>query len=515
MNFAVTDQKDFFSRLISPGISSVLTQVSHVLTELDVKAYLVGGVVRDVLLGRETADVDIAIAADALEIAPRLASALGGKYVLLRKDEENRVGRVLLAGEAASRAGGQWQIDLSTFKDSIESDLAHRDFTIDAMAVDLRQIVRQSHPLKERGKAGLIDPFGGWGDLHRGVVRVVAASAFESDAARLLRAVRLAAELGFSIDSETEALIRRDSHLIAGVAGERVREELLRLLAVPRAGQVFSGLDQLGLLTAIIPELARTKGAAQPKEHFWDVFNHSLETVAAVDFLLREGTWEYAGEDVLAVVPWSPALAQHFAVGVSRGSTRRSLLKLAALLHDIAKPQTRTVEDGGRVRFLGHAQEGAEIAAGILERLRFSVKEVKCVEIMVRHHLRPGQLRQHELPSHRAIYRYFRDTGDAGIDILFLNMADFLAARGPGLNIAEWREHSQMIDYVITERFQEESLVVPHKLVSGHDLIGIFGMSQGPKIGEVLEAVREAQATGEVATREEAVAYIGEHLVRV
>ncbi len=513
MSFAVTDQKDLFSHLISPGISSVLTQVSHALTELDVRAYLVGGIVRDVLLGRETADVDIAIAADALEIAPRLASALGGKYVLLRNDEENRVGRVVLVGEAASRAGGQWQIDLSTFKDSIESDLAHRDFTIDAMAVDLRQILYQSHPLKERGKAGLIDPFDGWGDLHQGVVRVVAASAFESDAARLLRAVRLAAELGFSIDSETEALIRRDSHLIAGVAGERVREELLRLLAVPRAG--FSGLDRLGLLTAIIPELARTKGAIQPKEHFWDVFDHSLETVAAVDFLLREGTWEYAGEEVLAVVPWSPSLAQHFAVGVSHGSTRRSLLKLAALLHDIAKPQTRTVEAGGRVRFLGHAQEGAEIAAGILERLRFSVKEVRLAEIMVRHHLRPGQLSQHELPSHRAIYRYFRDTGDAGIDILFLNMADFLAARGPGLNIAEWREHSQMVDYVITERFQEESLVVPPKLVSGNDLIGIFGMSPGPKIGEVLEAVREAQSTGKVATREEAVAYIGEHLVRV
>ncbi len=517
MSFAVTDQKDFFSRLISPRISFGLTQVSHFLTEMDVRAYLVGGVVRDVLLGRETGDVDVAIAADALEIAPRLASALGGKYVLL--DEANRVGRVVLVGEAASRAGGQWQLDLSTVKGSIESDLAHRDFTIDAMAVDLRQIVYQAHPPKERGKAplrpsGLIDPFKGWDDLRQGVVRVVAASAFESDAARLLRAVRIAAELGFSIDSETEALIRRDGHLIAGVAGERVREELLRLLAVPRAEQILSRLDQLGLLTAIIPELAQTKGAAQPKEHFWDVFHHSLETVAAVDFLLREGTWEYAGEEVLAVVPWSPALAQHFAVAVSHGSTRRSLLKLVALLHDIAKPQTRAVEAGGRVRFLGHAQEGAEIAASILERLRFSVKEVRWAEIIVRHHLRPGQLSQRELPSHRAIYRYFRDTGDAGIDILFLNLADFLAARGPNLNIVEWREHAQMIEYVITERFQEESLVVPSKLVSGHDLIGIFGMSPGPTIGEVLEAVREAQSTGEVATREEALAYIGEHLVR-
>jgi len=344
------------------------------------------------------------------------------------------------------------------------------------------------------------------------VIRAVAQTAFESDGARLLRAVRLAAELGFSIDNNTEALIRRYSHLIASVAGERVREELLRLLAIPRAEQLLPYLDKLELLTVIIPELARTKEIKQPKEHFWDVFDHSLKTVVAVDFLLKQGAWEYASEEVLAAAPWSAVLNRHFELEVSRGSTRRLLIKLAALLHDIAKPQTKAIDASGRMRFLGHAKEGAAIAASILERLRFTTKEIKLVEIMVRYHLRPGQMSHNELPSRRAIYRYFRDTGEAGIDIIFLSLADHLATRGPRLNLAHWRGHTQMVDYVLAQHFEQESLVAPSKLIDGHDLINIFGISPGPKIGEFLEAVREAQASGELTTKEEALSYIQKQL---
>ena len=232
----------------------------------------------------------------------------------------------------------------------------------------------------------------------------------------------------------------------------------------------------------------------------------------AVDFVLRQGEWEYASEEVSAAVPWSAVLARHFDLEVSGGSTRRLLLKLAALLHDIAKPQTKTIEAGGRMRFLGHAREGASMAASILERLRFSGKEIKLVEIMVRHHLRPMQMSQEGLPSRRAIYRYFRDTGEAGIDIQFLSLADHLATRGPHLSLTGWQEHVEIVDHVLAQRSQEESLVTPLKLIDGHDLINVLGLSPGPKIGELLEAVREAQASGELATRDEALAYLRERL---
>ena len=287
----------------------------------DVHAYLVGGFVRDVLLGRDTADIDIAVDADVLKIGPADCGSLQGKFVLL--DEVNKIGRIILK---------DWTIDVASFTGKIEDDLARRDFTIDAMAVDLNQLTAAGSQ-----DASLIDPYGGRLDLDLGIIKMVTDTAFKDDPVRLLRAVRLASELGFIIEKKTEAEISRSAHLIAGVPGERVREELLRLLNSSRSGQVFDDMEKLGLLTALIPELSPLKGVAQPQEHHWDVFEHSINTVSAVDFILHQGVWDYQNEDVLSMVPWSSSLAQYFDQPVSSGSTRRSLLKLAALLHDICQ----------------------------------------------------------------------------------------------------------------------------------------------------------------------------------
>ena len=486
---------------IETGTSSLLATVNNLLAEQGIKSYLVGGFIRDLFLKRDTADIDIALAADALEIAPGIADALGGRFV--RLDEANKMGRVVVAGKKAP-SGGRWQLDFAAFEGSIEQDLSRRDFTIDAMAVDLGELTKDD--------IHLIDPFNGRADLKDKIVRAVSGTVFSSDAARLLRAVRLAAELDFTIDSQTEALVKRHALLIAGIAGERLREELLRLLVVPDSGRLLPYLDELGLLTALFPEMAAAKGVEQPKEHFWDVFAHSLKVVAAVDFILHQGSWEYYAKEVLAAVPWSEAITHHFARPVSGGSTRLSLLKLAALLHDVAKPQTKALTENGRTRFLGHDKEGAAIAADVLERLRFSSKEVKLVEIVIKYHMRPGQMSQEGLPTHRAIYRYFRDCGEAGIDILYLSLADHLATRGPNLNLAGWQEHARLVEYVLAQHAEQEKLVTPARLVSGHDLINVFNIKPGPRMGQLLEAVREAQASGEVSTREEALAYVRERL---
>ena len=505
VSFVELGPKKSFISLLGSRDWLLLDKVSSFLAGQGIESYLVGGLVRDVLLGRDMADIDIAVASDALEVAKRVANAFGGKYILL--DRANRVGRVVLNDKQSPSDGGQWEIDFATFQESIEQDLARRDFTIDAMAVDLSRLGKKFVDIQ------LIDPFNGWEDLRRGVLRVVTETVFESDAVRLLRAVRLAAELGFSIDKQTEALIQRHSNLIAGVAGERIREELLRLLAVPRTERFLFYLDDLGLLIALFPELVQAKGVKQPKEHCWDVFEHSLKTVTAVDFLLRQGTWEHAGEEVLAGVSWSVELAEYFAQEVSSGSTRRLLLKLAAFLHDVGKLQTKAIDAGGRMRFLGHAIKGVAIAEKILERLRFSAREIKLVETLVRYHLRPGQMSREGLPTNRAIYRYFRDSGEAGIDALFLSLADHLAARGPSLSPSRWQEHARLVEYVLFKRFEQESIVCPSKLVDGHDLIDIFAVSPGPEVGEALEAVREAQASGEIITRQEALDYTRNYLL--
>ncbi|UCH42768.1 MAG: CCA tRNA nucleotidyltransferase [Dehalococcoidales bacterium] len=498
------DLRSSLNRLQELSLWPFLTRIIGYLNEHRIKSYVVGGLLRDMMLGRVVADIDIAVTSDGPGTAAGIASAIGGKHVIL--DKINRIGRVVVADQGAPSGKGQWEFDFTAIKENIEQDLARRDFTVNAMAIDTGQIGGDVPSLQ------LIDPFNGLDDLEKGVIRVVSETALESDALRLMRAIRLAAELGFSISQPTETLIQASSHLLAGVAGERVRDELLRLMVLPGAGESMLYLDKLCLLTVIFPELAKTKEVEQPKEHYWDVFGHSLRTVAAVEFLLRQGTLEYAGNKVLAIVPWSDMLSDHFNQKVS-SSPRSALIKLAALLHDIAKPQTRAIDAAGRMRFIGHANEGAVMIAGLLSRLRFSVKEAKLVETMVKHHLRPGQMAQEGLPTSRAIYRYFRDTEGTGIDILFLNLADHLATRGPNLILSNWKEHARMTEYVLLKHLEEESITRPAKLVDGHDIIDVFAINPGPQVGELLEAVREAQAAGEITTREEALGYIHDCLL--
>ena len=494
----IAESKKCLALPLKLGVLPLLTGINDFLTEHGIQGYIVGGFIRDVLLGRDTADIDIALSTDALNVTPELATVLGGKHITL--DESNRISRVIVNG--AARDTDQWQIDFSTITGGIEHDLKRRDFTIDAMAIRIDRVIARVTDSE------LIDPFNGLADIHHKVIRAVSDDIFESDALRLLRGVRLAAELGFTISRQTEALTRQHCHLIAAVAGERVREELLKLLAVPATGHFILYLDGLGLLTTLIPELAQTKGVDQPGEHRWDVFNHSVKTVTAVDFVLRHGNWEYADNGILDCVPWSAELERHFNSKVSGGSTHRLLLKLAALLHDIAKPQTKTIDDQGKARFFGHAIEGAKIAADILERLRFSTREIKLVAGVVRHHLRPVQTCQDELPSQRAIYRYFRDTEEAAIDALFFSLADHLATRGSNLDMTNWSRHAALIEHVLTQHDKQESITAPPKIISGYDIMNTYNLAPGHKIGELLEAVREAQASADIVTREEALSYI-------
>jgi poly(A) polymerase len=460
----------------------------------------VGGWVRDRLLGRDTDDIDLAVQADGLDIAEKLALALGGKYVPL--DEVNRIGRIVLH-DTDSTAKGQWTVDIATFRDNIDIDLARRDFTIDAMAIELSD--------SNKGiSGGLIDPFYGQADLEHRVIRAVSGAVFSSDPVRLLRAVRLAVLLGFTIEPETESMIMRDAYLISQVAGERVREEILLLLSSPGSGSCLEYLDKLHLLSTLFPELELSRGSSQPSEHYWDVLHHSLKTVAALDYLLRQGKWEYAGKDILTEVPWSDELQSYFEGEVGHGSNRLALTRLAALFHDIAKPKTRTVEPGGRVRFLGHADEGATMATDILERLRFSTREARFVETLVKYHLRPTQMGLPEMPTNRAIYRYYRDTGEAAVGVLFLSLADHLATRGPTLDYVNWKMHTQTVAHVLSQR--PEGKKRPVRLIDGYDIMTILGLGPGPLVGELLELVQEAQAAGEVTTKDEALKLLIQHV---
>ncbi|MDO8637518.1 MAG: HD domain-containing protein [Dehalococcoidia bacterium] len=483
----------------------LLVKLKYFMKTRGIKGFVVGGYVRDKLLGRDTADIDIAIEAPALEIAKEFAQLAGGRFIGL--DEANSIARVVLLP-------GREMIDFSTLRGSLENDLLCRDFTIDAMAINLDAISPESTDFP------IFDPLGGRQDLEKRLVSAVTPHVFTDDPARLLRAVRLAAEYGFSIDSKTEELITAYSHLVSQIAGERIRDELIQLLALPRTATQLAYLDRLGLLIALLPEMVTTKGSGQPPEHHWPVFEHSLMTVEAIENIFGEAehsspslSGKLSKEEIVSQVPMSETLVQHFNQLV--GTTpRKALLKLACLLHDIGKPRMRSIEPNGRIRFLGHAQEGANMVIEIMERWRFSNREIKLVEGLVLHHMRPVQMSSGaELPSRRAVYRYFRDAGEAAIDTLFLSLADHWATRGPELIPEGWTAHTNMVKYVLDEHFKEESTTRPPKLLDGNDIMTIFGIKPGPALGSLLESLKEAQGAGEVSNREQALDWVKQHLV--
>jgi len=500
-------------------LEELLPQVASILEEQGVVAYLAGGFLRDALLGRPSNDVDLAVAGDPLALARLVADTLGGHYVLL--DEVLPTARVVFPD--ASADAGIVYFDFCQFRgEDILADLAQRDFTINALVIDLQHALgplvfgpwslvagTTDYGLRttDHGPRTILDPFGGLADLRAGLIRAVHDGVFRDDPLRLLRAVRFVAQLGFQIEPHTQALIRRHSALAAQPAGERVLEEIVKILSAPEAGQHLHLLDSLGLLTVVIPELNSLRGVSQPQEHYWDVFEHSLQTVSAAERVLNS---LHNPHPTLPRITWEGRVGEklraHFAEVLAADRPRTIAFKLAALLHDIAKPQTRSVEPNGRIRFINHQIVGLPIVEDILRRLRLSRREIAVILTVIEHHLRPGQLTDEQSVSKRAVYRFFRDTGAEGIDVLFLSLADHLATRGPLLNPDHWAQHVAMTQAMLSYYLAPEPAAAPVRLITGDDILAL-GVPSGPRVGELLDQVHEAQAAGEVRTREEALAF--------
>jgi poly(A) polymerase len=337
------------------------------------------------------------------------------------------------------------------------------------------------------------------------------------DPLRPLRGARIAARLGFEIEPATRAMIERRAAGVATAAPERQREEVMRLFAAEDAGRGVRLLEELGLLEAVLPEMDVTRGVEQPKEHFFDVFGHSIAAVEALDALLADQplAGDTAGRlwhELWSAIEWWGEARDHLRAPVVAGTSRRALIKFCGLLHDIGKPETKSFEESGRMRFFGHGDVGADIAVRLMRRLRFSGRETGIVRRMIEAHLRPIQMAHQRAPTRRAVYRFFRDTGDAGIDTLFLSLGDHLATVGPNIRWDGFRAHCAVVSHILHLRFDDPQALRPPKLIDGDDLMSEFGLDPGPLLGELLEAVREAQAVGEVATKEEALAVARERL---
>ena len=461
------------------------------------QAWLVGGALRDALLRRPVRDFDFAVTGDALAWARALGNALGGAYYPL--DSERGVGRVVLA-----RAGARLTLDIASLRGpDLAADLAARDFTINAIAVDLAQ------------PEMTIDPLHGGRDLRARLIRACSDTSLSDDPLRAIRAIRLAAQLRFRVDKPTLAQVRAQAGNLEAISVERRRDELVRCLGGPRPAAALRSLDLLGLMPALIPELAALHGVTQSPPHVYDVWEHTLAVLARlVDILsVLDPVFDFdkASDLTLGLVSLRlgrhrQALGERLSGGSNDERPVRVLLLLSALLHDIGKPATRSVEPGGRIRFFNHDQVGAGIARQRLTDLRFSSEEAQRVSAVVAHHLRPLLLAGDAGASRRAIYRFYRQTGEAGIDVVLLALADFLGTHADGPPpVDEWNRLLDIASQLLRAYFETPGEAVkPPVLLTGHDLMNEFGLPAGPGLGRLLAELREAQAAGEVADREAA-----------
>ncbi len=464
-------------------------------------AYLVGGFVRDRLLRRATYDLDIAVDGDGLALARGLANAFQGDYYPL--DPERSTGRAILHRPTGRRL----VVDVARFRGpDLAADLASRDFTVNAMAVDVRS------------PGQTIDHHGGLEDLAAGRICPISEDTIRSDPLRALRAIRQAAELGFVLAPEAERLMRRDGRALDQVSAERQRDELARLLALASTAPWLSHLDDLGLLTVVLPELEPLRGETQPPPHHLDVLAHSLAAAQALETLLSAlqagSDGQPAMSGLLPLAPYAGRLQAHLEQPLAYGRSRLVTLKLATLLHDTGKPQARSVEEG-RIRFIGHPGESARLTGDILRRLRFNNSEVGLAVTIVRHHMRPLLLAGQRTVSVRAVYRFFRDTGEAGVEVLLHALADHQATYAPGVEDEQWPRLVALVARMLDDYWRRRGeRIAPEALIGGRDLLRTFDLQPGPRIGEMLELVREAQVAGEVQSREEALALVRRELAK-
>jgi len=468
-----------------------------------VELYLVGGAVRDALLGRPSYDLDFVLPSGALRFARQLADRLGGAYYPL--DPERDYARIVLEMGESHAGGGRIKLDFASYQGpALEDDLRLRDFTINAMAISLHQSHR------------LVDPLGGAADLASRRLRACSPASFENDPLRILRAVRQAVDYDLLISPETIHLMREASAHLGQVSMERIRDELFRIFDGRNPRSALEILNHIAVLGSVLPELIAMQGVDQSPPHIYDVWMHTLEAVNKLFAVLAVLSAEYdpasASNLMLGLVSirlgrFRQEMQDHLVEQLNPDRSLRALLYLSALYHDSGKPACRQVDQAQRIRFLGHDQESERLVALRAGELRLSNQEIERLRLVIRHHMRPFLLGQMEgEPTRRAVYRFFRDTGTAGVDICILSLADMLATYGPTLRQEDWAHHLDIIRCLLEAWWEHpQEQVSPPALLNGHELMAELDLHPGPMIGQLLEAIREAQVVGKVNTRSEAV----------
>lgn len=468
---------------------TLLRRIAHNAADLGLDVYLVGGSLRDKIRGITPQDLDFVVARGATLLAQRVAQEHQAKVVLL--DEERETLRVVL------RDG--LHLDFCLFKGAtLEEDLWARDFTINSLALPLHPHLPEETSWPDK----LIDPTGGYADLSYGLLRATNHQAILDDPLRVLRGIRLAAEYHLTLVPETGVLLRQGGRRLTAIAGERIWQELARLLSLPVAYPWVELMDrEFQLWHQLIPGRLRMEETKQNYYHVENVWHHCLRTYRCLEAILQELPTLAEGHLVLK------ALQQP--LGGSKA--RLPVLKLAALIHDVGKPDTAKTQPGGRISFHGHSAAGLPYASALADRLKLSNPERDYLLHLVRQHMQPLHHYTNRDHSVLATYRLFRTLDQEAVDLLLLSLADLTATFTAGERLSELAPYRSFIRNLLQQYFAHYRDWQPSKFFNGADLIK-RGVPAGPLVGELLEKLAEAEITGEIKDLPSAQAWLDQYL---
>ncbi len=468
-----------------------LRQIWEVCRREGIKIYLVGGCLRDMILEREGYDLDFAVDGDALILGRKVADAIGGHYFPL--DEERSTSRVIVKSDSKRS-----ELDFTRLRGmGIEGDLRSRDFTINSMAVNLDDIFCAGENIS------LIDPLRGLEDLEEGWIRSANHTVITEDPLRMLRAVRLSATLNLSINKGLKEFIRSRSESIFSVSMERIRDELFKILSIDRSHSYINELKTLNLLGHIFPEIESMERMDQGLDHKYHLWQHSLNTLSFLEIIL------------LNLQRFFPDNYQQLERELSKETEykikRRELLKFAGLFHDIGKPFTNKQVNRFK-QFEGHEKVGAELNSKISGRIKLGGISTRIVRKITLNHLRPFNMSKTGDVGEGAVYRYWRDTWEEGIETCILAIADAEAKRGAGHTNSAAIDILGLGRHMISYYFEVFLLDKAKPILSGRNIIDKLGLTPGPLLGMILKRVEEAKADGIITNREEAIMFIKKEL---
>lgn len=479
----------------------LIDRLAHLFQRHDQPVYLVGGSVRDLLLGRSCNDLDFTVPERAIGLAYKVANHLDVPVFVLDRDRDTC--RVILPDEGMT-------LDFAGFRgDNIKADLIDRDFTINAIAL----------PVAALSYSSLIDPCNGRRDLWREVICQTHKDSISDDPVRAMRALRFAVQLGFSLEPSTSTAVRYAGPFLKDVSSERIRDEVVNMIAGEHPDRALQALNGHALLPYVFPEVADLNGVEQSPPHREAALPHTISVLASlrlIESVLLDGIKQ--GGPAISLLSehlgkYQEPLRVYFSRSVQGGGDGRLPIRLGALFHDVGKPGTRIVEEDGRVRFLGHEKVGARMAAQRLRRLRFSRQVVEHVHDIVKGHMWPLNLSNDKSVSRRAVYRFFRRSGAAGLDIGLLSVADYLATYGGVGDSVNWTKLLKVIDQLYDHFFNHyDETVKPVPLLDGKELMKALDLVPGPVIGRLLGIIEEAQAAGEISSVDEAIALAAKSL---